>query len=82
MTEAETRTGFGPLGVVAAAVGGAVAGSVAALLLAPRSGRETRKLIGNVVERQKDKVARLGIAAKEAGTAAKDTFSHTMAGGH
>jgi gas vesicle protein len=81
MTE-ETRTGFSPLGIIAAAVGGAVAGGVAALLLAPKNGRETRRMITDAVERQKEKAARLGIAAREASTAAKDAFSHTMAGGH
>jgi gas vesicle protein len=79
MTE-ETRTGFGPVGIISAFVGGAVAGSVAALLLAPKNGRETRRMITEAVERQKEKAARLGTAAQKAGAAAKDAFSHTING--
>lgn len=78
MTEGQTKSGFGTLGIFASFVGGALAGSVAALLLAPRSGYETRKRIGDAVGRQKEKVTRLGVAAREAGAAAKERFSHTM----
>lgn len=82
MAEVESRTEFGPVGVVAAFVGGALAGGIAALMLAPRSGKETRKLIGQTVERQKERVTRLGGAAREAGTAAKEAFSERMSASH
>ncbi|HSM91748.1 MAG TPA: YtxH domain-containing protein [Anaeromyxobacteraceae bacterium] len=75
----EEKTGFGPIGMVGAFVGGALAGGVAALLLAPRSGRETRKRIGDSVTRQKDRVTRFGSAAREAGSAAKEAFTEAMA---
>jgi gas vesicle protein len=78
MTEGESKTVFGPIGVVGAFVGGALAGTVAALLLAPRSGKDTRKLIGETVNRQKERVTRIGSATREAGSAAKEAFSEAM----
>jgi gas vesicle protein len=80
MTEGQTKKGYGALGMIAAACGGVAAGAVAALLLAPRSGRETRKLIGETVGSTRDRAARLVTAAREAGSAAKETFATTMSG--
>jgi gas vesicle protein len=80
MTEGEKKKGFGALGIVAAACGGAAIGTVAALLLAPRSGKETRKLIGATVEGTRERAARLVSAAREAGSSAKETFASTMSG--
>lgn len=77
MTEVESK-GFGPVGVITAFLGGAVAGTVAALLLAPRSGEETRKAIGDAVAKQKEKVSRLGIAAREA----KEAFTEAISESH
>jgi gas vesicle protein len=78
MTEKESRTGIGPLGVIGVFVGGALCGGIAALLTAPRSGKETRKLIGDGISRQTSKVAQL----REAGSAAKEAFTHAMASSH
>jgi gas vesicle protein len=80
MTESEKKKGFGALGIVAAACGGAAVGSLAALLLAPRSGRETRKIIGETVGNTRDRAARMVTAAREAGSAAKESFASTMSG--
>jgi gas vesicle protein len=80
MTQGETKKGFGTLGIVAAACGGAAAGTIAALLLAPRSGKETRKLIVETVDQTRERAARLVTAAREAGGAAKETFATTMSG--
>lgn len=82
MTEVESRKGLGAGGVIATFVGGALCGSIAALLLAPKSGSETRKLIGDTVGRQKERVTRLGSAAREAGAAAKEAFSEAMSEPH
>jgi gas vesicle protein len=79
MTE-ESKKGFGPMGVVAAFCGGAIAGTVTALLLAPRSGAQTRKLIGDTVGQTREKAERLVIAARQAGSAARETFATTMTG--
>lgn len=80
MSEMETTKGFGPLGMFLVFCGGALAGTAAALLLAPHSGRETRKLIGDSIGRTKDRAGRLVSAARDAGTAARESFSETMAG--
>jgi gas vesicle protein len=73
MTE-ESKKGFGAAGVIATFVGGAICGGVAALLLAPKSGKETRRMIGETIERQKDRVTRLGTAARDA----KEAFAEAM----
>lgn len=78
MTEAGSKTGFGVVKVIAAFAGGALCGSIAALLLAPRSGQETRKMIGDTVGKQKERVTRLGAAAREA----KSAFSEALAEPH
>ena len=77
MTE-ERKTGFGPAGVIVTFVGGALCGGAAALLLAPRSGAETRKRITETLDRQKERISRLGTAAREA----KESFSEAMAEHH
>ena len=63
MSDVETRRGSGGLGVVAAFLGGALVGGVLTLLLAPRSGAETRRKIVEQAERSNDAVARIGAAA-------------------
>lgn len=78
MTEHETRSGFGGVGVALAFLGGALAGAGAALLLAPRSGPETRKRITDAVHRSGDQVARARMAATEAAQAARDAFKEAM----
>jgi len=75
MSEIETRTGVSGLGVLAAFLGGALAGTVATLLLAPRSGAETRRKIAETAERSKETVERVGIAAREAAVAAQAAFT-------
>jgi len=59
-------------------LGGALAGGVAALLLAPKSGREMREEIANSVRRRADATKRIPDAFKEAGGAAKEAFSKAL----
>lgn len=80
MTRNEDRTtmvqggGFGGGQLVLAFLGGAVAGVVGALLFAPRSGAETREMLGKVVAQTKGHVVRLPQAIIDAGLAAKEAF--------
>jgi gas vesicle protein len=72
------RDGFGGGQMLLAFVGGAVAGAIAGLLLAPQSGAKTRAKIRGLAERAKDKVARIPSVIHEAGTAAKEAFDNGM----
>ena len=72
------RDGFRGGQMVLAFVGGAVAGAVAGILLAPRSGAETRAKMRDLAERAKDKVAHIPNAIHEASAAAKEAFGNGM----
>jgi len=78
----EMGTGSNAGGIFLAFLGGAVAGTVAALLLAPRSGAETRAGMGEAVGQAGDKVRRARLAAREAATAARDAFTEAMRSEH
>ncbi len=78
MTENGTRSGNGAMGIAFAFLGGALAGAGAALLLAPRSGEETRKRIGDAVHHSGDQVARARADAAEAASAARAAFTEAM----
>jgi gas vesicle protein len=68
-----TRNGSVTSVFVAFAAGAAV-GAVAALLLAPRSGGETRSRIAKTVRDTKDLALRVPVAVREASDAARDAF--------
>ena len=55
MSESNAR--FSPGAVGLALLGGALIGSAVALLLAPRSGRETREKIRDLAQRAEDEIA-------------------------
>jgi gas vesicle protein len=55
--------------------GGALIGGIAALLLAPRSGAETRRRIAGAAEDTRDAAARLPHALQAASSAAQEAFS-------
>ena len=74
----ESRSGFGVGGVMLAFLGGALAGTAAALLLAPRAGSETRARIGDAVGHTGDRVRRARLAATEAASAAREAFSEAL----
>lgn len=78
MTENTTRPGFGALGIAITFLGGALAGAGAALLLAPRSGQETRQRIGDALRRSGDQVGRARAAAADAARAAREAFTEAM----
>lgn len=61
--------------LVLATLGGAAAGAAVALLLAPKSGRETRQQLNGYIEATKDKVSRMPEAIRTAGHAAQETMS-------
>jgi len=77
MTENERR-GMGGFGVALTFACGALAGAVAALLLAPRSGEETRRRISDAAGRSRDRAGRLGVAAREATAAAREAFTDAL----
>jgi len=76
------NAGFGAGGIFLAFLGGALAGTAAALLLAPRSGAETRATIGDAVGQTGDRVRRARMAAREAASAAKEAFTESMRAEH
>ena len=78
MNESETGRGVGGLGMMLAFACGALAGIATAMLFAPRSGEETRRRIGEAVDQSKEKVERIGTAAREATSAARTAFVGAM----
>jgi len=70
MSDVETRSGTGALGVAAGFLGGALVGAVLALLLAPRSGRETRERMREQAKRSRDALEHIGTVAKRAASVA------------
>jgi gas vesicle protein len=78
----ETKSGFGAGGIFLAFLGGALAGTAAALLLAPRSGKETRDGITESVGAAGDQIRRARLAAREAATAAREAFTESMSHEH
>jgi gas vesicle protein len=75
-------TGIGAGGLFLAFLGGALAGTAAALLLAPRSGAETRANIGEAVSQTGEQVRRARMAAREAAAAAREAFTTAMQSEH
>lgn len=78
----EMKTGNGAGTIFLAFLGGAVAGTAAALLLAPRSGEETRASIGEAVGHTGEQVRRARMAAREAAVAAREAFTEAMRSNH
>jgi len=60
---------------------GALAGGIAALLLAPRSGTETRARLRRVAEDSRERAERLPVAVREATEAAVEAFTETLGAG-
>jgi gas vesicle protein len=65
--------------IVLAVLGGAAAGAAVALLMAPKSGRETRHQLDGYFETAKEKVSRIPEAIISAATAAEETMSQEIA---
>ena len=60
---------------------GALAGGLTALLLAPRSGSETRARLRRVADDSRERAERLPVAVREATGAAVEAFTETLEGG-
>lgn len=75
------QTGFSAGQMMFAVLGGALAGGVAGLLLAPRPGAETRAFWHKLIDQAKDGMARLPNALREASTAAVEAFDEASANG-
>ena len=69
------RNGYSGGYVLLAFLGGAAAGAAAGLLLAPRSGAETRRAIADRTRSGADKARRLPGAVRSAAGAAREAFS-------
>lgn len=63
--------------ILLAVLGGTVLGAVTAFLVAPKSGRETRKQIGGYFNDAKDTISRVPEALRSASHAAKETFTES-----
>jgi gas vesicle protein len=70
--------GYSGTQLMVAFAGGAAVGAAIALLVAPRSGRETRELIADRARSGKEKAKRLPSAVKSAGGAAREAFSEAV----
>jgi gas vesicle protein len=82
MTTNEVRTGWGAGGVALMFLAGALAGAAASLLMAPKSGAETRERIGDAIGQTGDQVRRARMAARAAASAAREAFSEAMRADH
>lgn len=73
---------YGNAALILAVFAGAAVGAVAALLTAPRSGRETRERLGAMARDATDRAAHmkpaLGRATVRAAQAARDAFTRTF----
>jgi hypothetical protein len=75
------QTGFSGGQLIFAILGGALAGTVAGLLLAPRSGAETRAWWRGLSGQAKERMAGLPEALRQAGAAAVEAFDEATANG-
>ncbi len=71
--------GYGGGAIVLAAMGGAVVGAAVALLLAPKSGQDTRQQITGYADRAREVAGRVPEAIKSASQAAHDAMAHEAA---
>ncbi|HVP66727.1 MAG TPA: YtxH domain-containing protein [Anaeromyxobacteraceae bacterium] len=75
----EYSSGGGSAGsVLLAFLTGAAVGGIVALLLAPRSGPETRRRLVEMSDEAREKLGRVPVAVREAEKAAVSAFNDTM----
>lgn len=72
--EKKGNCGYGMGTVVLAALGGAMVGATVALLLAPQSGRKTRRQIEGYVDNAKETLEGMPDALKKMSHAARDAL--------
>ncbi len=70
----DSKNSYGTGSLLLAAVGGALVGAGVAMLLAPKSGRETRQQLADYYQGAKSTVGRVPKALKNAGHAVGETF--------
>jgi gas vesicle protein len=70
----ESEGRYNGCSMVMAVLGGAAVGAAAALLLAPRSGRETRAAITGGIDTAKDTIGRVPEALRQASHAAMEAL--------
>jgi gas vesicle protein len=68
----------GGLTLFLAFVGGALVGGTAAVLLAPRSGADTRRRLAGLVDETKDAASRVPRAFRQASSAAQAAFTAAL----
>jgi gas vesicle protein len=69
---------FGAGHVVLAAFGGALVGAAITILVAPKSGPDTRRQLGGYLDTAKDKVTRVPDALRNAGQAVRETMQEEV----
>jgi gas vesicle protein len=77
MTQPE-QSGSSGLTVFLSFLGGALVGGVAAMLLTPRSGADTRKRLVGAANDTRELAARVPQAVREASAAAQEAFAGAM----
>ena len=77
MTQPE-QSGSGGLTLLLTFLGGALAGGVAAMLLTPRSGADTRKRLLGAANDTRELAGRVPQAVREASAAAQEAFAGAM----
>lgn len=78
MIDNNSNTGFSGTHLFFAMLGGAVAGAAVAMLMTPKSGRETRATIDDAITNGREKARQLPGAVKTAGVAAREAFVGAM----
>ena len=66
---------YGTGHIALAVVGGALAGAAVALLVAPKSGRETRRQLEGYLDTARERASRVPEALRSAGLAVKDRIA-------
>jgi gas vesicle protein len=83
MTQCEdaVRVRSSAFALLAAFLGGALVGGAAAVLLAPRSGEETRRQLASAVKDSRETAARIPHALVEASAAAQAAYAQALKNG-
>jgi hypothetical protein len=77
----ESNSGYNAGHLLLAVMSGALAGAGVAFLLAPKSGRDTRRQLSGYLGDVTNTVSRVPEALRSAGHAAQDAISHELAAG-
>jgi gas vesicle protein len=72
------HSGFGSFALLLAFAGGALIGGAAAVLWAPRSGKETRRRVAEAIDDGRGMASRVPQAFRDATGAAKEAFTDAL----